>query len=1067
MTDQPQTRAYSSAPNPQPGPRPITSLVPPYSEEAEEAVLGSVLVNPEAFLTVASFLKSEDFYLIRHAYIWGALERLSSRNEPIDYLTLVQELKDMGWLNDIGGPGYITRLVNNTPTSMHAEFYGRIVERTALRRRLMATADEIKALALDETMDIDSVVNTAETRLFSVTDRQLKREFVPMHDAVSEYFDRIEHLMQHQTVSLGVPSGFKKLDELLGGFQRSDLLIFAGRPGMGKCVAAGTLIHTARGLMPIESLRPADAPGQPDDESGTYYPLEIGVQTPDGLRPTSHFYDSGPRPTLRITTRAGYALAGTLAHPVLVRGDGGKPLWLPLAALCPGDAVAVELPALACASARTTRAHRHALPDTYGWDEIVAVEDAGVQPCYDVVVPDGHAFVANGIVNHNTSFLLSAATNAARLGGRIAIFTMEMGADQIVQRIVAMETGINTQKLRLGQLNQQEYARFVEAAGRIARFPIFIDDTPALTPIQMRTKCRRLQHEYGIDMVIVDYMQLMNAGGTYQNNRVQEISYISRALKELARELNVPIFSAAQLSRAVEQRQDKRPVLSDLRESGCLAGESRVWVHDEGRYVPIRDLAGRSGFRVLSVNPTTYKLEVSEVSNAFSTGMKPVYRLTTQLGRSIRATGNHQFLTIHGWKRLDELTGDDRIALPRELPALQNQTVSEHALALLGHLIGDGCTIPTHAIQYTTREIDLAETVANLATSVFGDAVKPRIHKEKNQNWYQVFIPPSYQLTHGVYSPVRQWLEQFGIWGLRSYEKFVPEQVFAQPRESIATFLRHLWSTDGCIAMKKVAQGYYPHIYYASSSLQLASGVQTLLLRFGINARLKTVPQIDKGRDQYHVILGGGPDLALFVKHIGAVSELKKAKLDEVGHYLATHEANTNRDVIPSDVWRKHVVPAMQKNGITSRKLHERLEMSYAGTTLYKQNIGRERAARVAAIVGSQEIEYLAESDLYWDSIAAIVPDGEAEVFDLTVPGNSNFLAEDIVVHNSIEQDSDIVIFLYRDVVYNEATEFPNQADLIVAKHRNGPTGTVSLYFDNALTKFMDGAVRRVDLGEY
>lgn len=897
MTDQPKTYPPRTQPV-----RPASDFSLPYSEEAEQAVLGAILVNPEAFLTVASFLKADDFFLQRHGYIWQALERLNNRSVPVDYLTLAQELHDMGMLDTIGGMAYITQLVNSTPTSMHAEFYGRIVERVAVRRRLMATADEIKALALDESLDIDAVVGGAETRLFSVTERQLKREFVTMHDAVNDYWDRIEYLSQNQDKSFGVPSGFRKLDELLGGFQRSDLLIFAGRPGMGK-----------------------------------------------------------------------------------------------------------------------------------------------------------------------TSFLLSAAVNAARLGQRIAIFTMEMGADQIVQRIFAMETGINTQKLRLGQLTPAEQARFAEAAGRIARLPIFVDDTPALNPIQMRTKCRRLQHEHGIDMVIVDYMQLMNAGGAFQNNRVQEVSMISRNLKELARELNVPIFSAAQLSRAVEQRQDKRPVLSDLRESGCLAGESMVYLPDEGRYLPIRDIVNgkMTGVRVLSLNTETWKMEPAVVSNAFCTGVKPVYRLTTRLGRSIQATANHKFLTIHGWKRLDELTPDEHIALPRYMPTLTEQTMSDAELALLGHLIGDGCTLPSHAIQYTTREADLAEIVAQLAKDVFGDAVRPRVHPEPGRNWYQVFIPPTQQLTHGVHNPVRLWLEKLGVWGLRSYEKFVPEKVFQQPKEAVARFLRHLWATDGCIAMKKTSKSIYPQIYYATSSPQLANDVQTLLLQVGINARVKCVPQVNKGRDQYHVILGGGPDFSLFAEMIGAVSELKSARLGAVKEYLATHEANTNRDVIPHYTWRMYAVPSMQQNGITSRKLHEGMEMAYAGTAIYKQNVSRDRAQRVANVVGSEEIAKLAQSDVYWDQIDSITPDGETEVYDLTVPGNNNFVAQNLFAHNSIEQDSDIVIFLYRDVVYNEATEFPNQADLIVAKHRNGPTGTVSLYFDNALTKFMDGAVRRVDLGEY
>ncbi len=381
----------------------------PFSQEAEEAVIGAVLINPNSFLTVASFLKQEDFFLLRHSYIWQAMTQLHDRREAIDTITLPQELQGMGYLNEIGGPAYLMQLMANTPTSVHAEFYGRIVERTAIRRRLMATADEIRALATQEDLTVEKVVGEAEAKLFSVTQRQTRNDFVTMNEAVHDYFDRIEHLMQSDQSAMGTPSGYRDLDALLGGFQRSDLLIFAGRPGMGK-----------------------------------------------------------------------------------------------------------------------------------------------------------------------TSFMLSTAVNMARLNVRVAIFTMEMGVDQLTQRMISMETGISTQKLRRGELNQQEYTRFVEAAGRVSRFPIFIDDTPALNPMQMRTKCRRLRHEFGIDIIFVDYLQLMNAGGNYQNNRVQEISFISRALKELARELNVPVFSAAQLSRAVEQRQDKRPVLSDLRESGSIEQDADI-----------------------------------------------------------------------------------------------------------------------------------------------------------------------------------------------------------------------------------------------------------------------------------------------------------------------------------------------------------------------------------------------------------------------------------------------------------------------------------------------------------
>ncbi|MBZ0281104.1 MAG: replicative DNA helicase [Anaerolineae bacterium] len=1025
----------------------------PFSQEAEEAALGAILAYPIAYFGVAAFLKTDDFFIVRHRYIWEAMGRLHERSEPIEYVTVREELENMGRLSEIGGPAYLTQLINNTPSAVHAEVYARLVERAATRRRLMSASDEIKALALDENLTLEQVIADAEARLFDVTERQLNRQLIPMHKAVNDYFDRIEHLMHNRGEALGVPTGFKDLDKLLGGMQKSDLLIFAGRPGMGKCLAAGTLIPTERGIVPIESLKPSDVSGIPDDEGGIFYPLQLGVQTPNGFRTTSHFYDSGLKPTLKVQTRAGYSITGTYVHPVLTRARPSKEVWKSLANLGRGDTIAVQ------------RNHLFStdIPEI-GWDEVVSVEDAGIQHCYDLTIPDGHAFVANGIVNHNTSFMLSAALNMARLGQRIAIFSMEMGVDQIVQRLVSMESAINSQNLRIGQLSQTEYGRFVKAAGNLARLSIYIDDTPAMSPIQMRTKCLRMQREHGVDMVVVDYMQLMNAGGAYENNRVQEISFISRSMKEMARELNVPVLSAAQLSRAVEQRQDKRPLLSDLRESGCLAGDTLIHLPDSGQYVPIRDLVGKVGFRVTSLNTETWKLEPGEVTNSFCTGVKPVYRLTTQLGRSIRATANHKFLTINGWKRLDELSTDDHIALPRRLDSPSTQTMTNSELALLGHLIGDGCTLPRHSIQYTTRELDLAETVAQLANDVFGGRIKTRIHKEPGRSWYQVFLSSAQHLTHGVQSPVRVWLDQLGVFGLRSHEKRIPDKVFAQSQDAIALFLRHLWATDGSIRMKKTTKGIYPSIYYASSSEKLAQNVQALLLHLQINARLKVLSQIGKGRDQHHVIVTGAEDLQRFVDCVGAVGVYKQHSLEEAVEYLQSHPANTNRDIIPNKVWRLYAVPAMQAQGITSRVMQAELGNAYCGTGLYKQNVSRDRAAKLAQVVKSEPISYLAESDVYWDAIVSIEPDGEVDVYDLTVPKFSNFIANGVVAHNSIEQDADVVMFLYRDEIYNEATEFPNQADIIIAKHRNGPTGTISLFFEKTLTKFMNAAERSVDL---
>ena len=373
------------------------------SQEAEEALLGAVLLNPKTFLSVAAFLNAEDFFIKRHEYIWTALSRLSDRGEPVDIVTVARELEALGWLIEIGGPAYITNLVNNTPTAMHAEIYGELVSRAATRRRMLQAADSIRSTALDEELPIDKVISDAEQALMSVSNTQLKREFVPLWDAASDYYDEFERLLTLDAGTIGTPTGFKALDGLLGGFQKSDLVVFAGRPGMGK-----------------------------------------------------------------------------------------------------------------------------------------------------------------------TSWMLTVALFVARLRKRVGIFTMEMGVEQMVQRIISMETGIRIQQLRNADVSPGEQTRLAEAISRISNLPLFIDDTPSISPVEMRTKCRRLQHEYGLDMVMVDYMQLMSAGRAYENNRVQEISYISRSLKELAREMNITIVSTAQLSRAVESRPDKRPQLSDLRESGSI-----------------------------------------------------------------------------------------------------------------------------------------------------------------------------------------------------------------------------------------------------------------------------------------------------------------------------------------------------------------------------------------------------------------------------------------------------------------------------------------------------------------
>jgi replicative DNA helicase len=863
---------------------PIKSI--PSNIEAERAVLGALLIDPDAVTKIASFVRAEDFYRERHAWIFSALIALHEKREPADFVTLVDELERQERLEAIGGPAYITELINSTPTAIYVDFYARIVERTAILRRLIGAAGKIAELAYNEASDVDEVVDRAEQIIFSISESRIHRDLTPIGSIMANVVDTIDFLARNQDTLMGVPTGFV-----------SDLIILAGRPGMGK-----------------------------------------------------------------------------------------------------------------------------------------------------------------------SSLGMGIAQNAAkRHAARVAVFSLEMSNEQLVQRMLSVESAIDSHRLRLGQVYEEEWPILMEAANTLAATKIFIDDTPGATVMDIRTKSRRLYAEHGLDMIIIDYMQLMSGNSTpgKGENRQQEISYISRSLKELARELNVPVVALSQLSRAVESRTDKRPMLSDLRESGCLAGDTPIYLPAEGRYVPIRSLEGHSGFKVQAVDTETWKLQSVPVSRAFCTGTKPVFRLTTRLGRTIRATGNHKFLTIRGWKRLDELTNEDRIALPRTLPGPEESSMTPDELGLLGHLIGDGCTLPRHVVQYTTKDMDLAQAVFEMAERQFSGAIAPRINPERS--WYQVYLSASSPLSRNHRNPIAEWFDTLGIFGLRSFEKYVPEQVFSLSASAIGIFLRHLWATDGCVRMV-YGKSPRPAIYYASSSRRLAIDVQNLLLRLGIVSRLSEHPQVGKGRSQFHVNVSGAEDIEKFFETVGVFGQAKTGQRGLIKNHLHGRIPNTNRDVIPFDVWRMYAVPAMKQISKTSRQMQAELGNRYCGTTLYTQNLSRERASRLAQVVKSDALTRLAESDVYWDQIVSIEPDGESDVYDLTVPDLHNFVAGNIVVHNSIEQDADVVLFVYREDYYVEDTDRQNIADVIIAKHRHGSTGTVSLFFRKELTQFRDLEIQRETL---
>ncbi|MBF6613935.1 MAG: replicative DNA helicase [Chloroflexi bacterium] len=399
----------------------------PYDLAAEEAVLGSLLLDRDAVIKIAPFLRQEDFYREAHGWIYAAVLDLYARREPPDPVTLSSELERSGRLEQIGGYSYLVSLVNRTPTAVHIEYYGHIVETAAVLRRLISAGGEIAALGYAEDQPLAQVLDKAEQLLFTVSQRTSSKEFASIEQVLNEYYDRIEAIQHNPGSLVGVPTGFHDLDEVTGGLQRSDLIIMAARPGVGK-----------------------------------------------------------------------------------------------------------------------------------------------------------------------TSLALGIAHNAAAKGNKVGVFSLEMSREQLVQRLLAVETGVDSQQLRLGYLTDEDWQHVSDAIGRLAQMPVYIDDSPGLTVLEVRSKARRLEAEVGVDLLIVDYLQLMQGTARKDGNRVQEVSEISRNLKMLARELNIPVIACAQLSRAVESRTNHVPMLSDLRESGSIEQDSDIvmFIHREEMYNPETEKKG-------------------------------------------------------------------------------------------------------------------------------------------------------------------------------------------------------------------------------------------------------------------------------------------------------------------------------------------------------------------------------------------------------------------------------------------------------------------------------------------
>ena len=632
----------------------------------------------------------------------------------------------------------------------------------------------------------------------------------------------------------------------------------------------------------------------------------------------------------------------------------------------------------------------------------------------------------------------------------VAVFSLEMPAVQLALRMLCNEGRVDMNRIRSGQLGERDFERLAHAAGRLAEAPMIIDDEPDLTVNALRSKLRRISSQHGqLGLVVIDYLQLMsgsnkNGGG---ENRQQEISLISRQLKNIAREMEVPIMVLSQLSRAVEQRPNHRPMLSDLRE--CVTGDTLVTLAS-GQRLPIRELVGQTP-EVLAMTESG-QIVPARSDLVWAVGERDVLKVTTRSGRILRATAGHRVYQLGGWTTLGEVQPGDRLALARLLPEVQTPPEvlarwTEDRLALLGQLIGDGSYLKGQPLRYTTASEDNSALVTRAALAL-GSTVR-RI--KGRGGWHQLVIGGNGNRWHA--QGVGGWLKNLGVFGQRSAQKQLPAEVFMLPAQSVGVLLRHLWATDGCIHVRE--QGGSSRIYFASCSERLVRDVAALLLR------LEIVGRIRQGHNIWTVDVSGAQAQLTFLTRVGAFGPRLEsaARLREL---LLTQTPNTNVDTLPREAFTQvksvQVKSSMKALDLSQRQMATARGTSYGGAAHFKFAPSRTTVLDYAEHLQDDALKCLAQNDLYWDEVLSIEVAGSETVYDLTVPGPASWLADGLVSHNSgaIEQDADIVMFIYRDEYYNKETDQQGIAEIIIGKQRNGPVGTVKLQFHSSHVRFND-----------
>ncbi|GAA0942029.1 replicative DNA helicase [Virgisporangium aurantiacum] len=861
---------------------------PPQDIAAEQCVLGAMMLSKDAIADVVEIVRTADFYRPAHATIFDAVLDLYGRGEPADAITVVAALADSGDLARVGGVPYVHDLLAIVPTAANASYYGRIVAERAVLRRLVEAGTRIVQLGYGASAsggrDVDDTVDLAQQEIYNVTERRGGDDFAILSDLLQPTLDEIEAVGAHGGVMTGVPTGFTDLDRLLNGLHGGQLIIVAGRPGLGKSTA-------------------------------------------------------------------------------------------------------------------------------------------------------GMDFVRSASVKNNLAS---------------AIFSLEMSKVEIVMRLLSAEARVPLHVLRSGQLSDDDWTKLARRMGEISEAPLFVDDTPSMTLMEIRAKARRLKQRNDLKLIVVDYLQLMTSPKRTES-RQQEVAELSRGLKLLAKEVECPVVAVSQLNRGPEQRTDKRPQLSDLRESGCLTASTRVVRADTNAEVTLGDLLA-SGERDVPIWALDERLKYvpRTMTHVFPNGRKPVHRMRLRSGREIEATGNHPFLTVDGWRALETLAVGSRLAVPRHVPGpLEPSEWADDEVVLLAHLLGDGSFVRRQPIRYASVDEENLAVVRAAArhfgiSAVLDDYPAARVRTLR--------LPAPFPLARGRRNPIAAWLDGMGLFGLRSHEKFVPDEIFGLSKRQVTLFLHHLWATDGSVTVR----GNGGRVYFASTSRRLIDGVAALLLRFGITGRIReTRPALH--RPQFTLDISGRDDQLRFLREI-SVHGGRAGSCLQLLALLEKVRSNPNIDTVPREIWDR-VRHALTEQQMTHREFAAAMGTQFCGSAMWKRAPGRERLSRVAAVLGNADLELVATNDVLWDEVISIEPIGEQDVYDATVLGLHNFIANGIAVHNSIEQDADVVILLHRDDYYDKESPRAGEADFIVAKHRNGPTDTITVAAQLHLSRFVDMAI--------